>query len=219
MAERGGHSKPRDVLEELLAQSGAPVKLFETDRAVCPACGKPDMWVEEYVYKVPIFDYIILTVGRCRSCGYTFRDVKLAEQTEPKKIVVSVEGENQLRYLVARSPQSAVVIPEVGLEMVPARASVGFITTVEGLLWRFHEVAVPACKHVQGDEERYRKCMEAVKWIERAIEGKEKFTLIICDYDGKSRIVGENVGVEELDEDCRRRCPQCPGQLGRPTQS
>ncbi len=205
-----------EVLDELLAKSGAPVKLYEAEGLECPACGARALKVEEYIYKVPVFDYITLTVGYCRNCGYKFRDVRLAEQTEPKKIAVKVEGEEELRYLVARSPLSAIVIPEVGLEMIPARASLGFITTVEGVLWRFHEVAKPLCGTLE-DEERRARCLEALSWIERAIEGKEKFTLVICDYDGKSRVVGDRVEVGGLDEECRSKCPEClSGQTTRP---
>ena len=215
MSGEGG-GRRGEVLDELLAKSGAPVKLYEAEGLQCPACGAKALKVEEYIYEVPVFGHIILTVGSCRSCGYKFRDVRLAEQTEPKKIIVRVEGERELRYLVARSPLSAILIPEAGLEMVPARASLGFITTVEGVLWRFHEVAKPLCGTLE-DEERRARCLETLSWIERAIEGKESFTLVICDYDGKSKVVGDKVEVGELDEECRSKCPEClSGQATQP---
>ena len=203
-----GKKRGTDVLDDLLAKSGEPVKLFEADGVECPACRTRAMRVEEYVYQVPVFGPIILTVGKCRSCGYSFRDVKLAEQTDPKKIVVRVEGEEELRYMVARSPLSAVIIPEAGLEMIPAAASIGFITTIEGLLWRFHEVAMPLCDQID-DEEKRKRCLESLTWIERAIEGKERFTVIICDYDGKSKVVGDKVEERGIDEFCRSKCPEC----------
>jgi len=210
--EGGEARRKHDILDGLLAKSEAPVKLYEVEDALCPACGSRSLKLEEYVYRIPIFGPVIIAVGKCRACGYSFRDVRLAEQTDPKKITVKVEGEEELRYLVARSPLSAVIIPEAGLELVPAAASTGFITTVEGLLWRFHEVAKPLCDNLQG--EKREECLKALKWIERAIEGKERFTLIICDYDGKSRVVGDKVREEPLDDFCKSKCPECLARRG-----
>ncbi|BAN90688.1 ZPR1 zinc finger domain-containing protein [Aeropyrum camini] len=200
-----GESPGGDVLERLIAESGkTPIKIAEVDNAVCPACGARAMKISEYLYSVPYFNNIIIGVGECRSCGYRYRDVRLAEATEPKKIIVTVKGEKQLRYLLAKSPLSAVYIPETGLEMIPGAVSVGFITTVEGILHRFHEVAQVACKEGVVDPEDLEKCKGVIKWIEEAIEGRRAFTLVICDFDGLSRVIGEPqyVREEDIDEKC-----------------
>ncbi|MCE4604585.1 MAG: ZPR1 zinc finger domain-containing protein [Aeropyrum sp.] len=198
-----------EVLDRLLRESSRePVKLVDVSGVSCPACESKSMSVSEYMYSVPFFGNIVLSVGECSRCGYRYRDVRLAEATEPKKIIVRVEGEEQLRLLVARSPLSSIYIPEVGLEMIPSRASLGFITTVEGLLHRFHEVTSLACKE-GGGEVDVEKCRSVLEWLERAIEGYERFTIVICDFDGLSKIVGgrEVVKISVIDEECRSREP------------
>lgn len=191
------------VLDSILSQSRSPVKAFSMDGVRCPACGGNYMEVEEYVYHVPYFDKISLTTGSCSRCGYRFRDVRLVEGTDPKKIVVEVRGEEELRYLVARSPLSSIKVPERRLEMVPSSASLGFITTIEGVLMRFLEVAIIACRD-KGTEVDEALCRSTIEWLERAIEGREGFTLIICDYDGLSRVIGERVSIGPLDDECRK---------------
>ncbi|GBF08499.1 zinc-finger protein ZPR1 homolog [Aeropyrum pernix] len=206
----GGEASGGDILDRLLAESRkAPLRIAEVDNAVCPACGARAMKLSEYLYSVPYFNNIVISVGECRNCGYRYRDVRLAEATEPKKIVVAVRGEKQLRYLLAKSPLSAVYIPEMDLEMVPGVASVGFITAVEGILHRFHEVAQVACKEGVVEAEDLEKCRSVIRWLEEAIEGRRAFTLIICDFDGLSRVIGEHPYVveEAIDERCQALKP------------
>ena len=189
-----------DALRELLRKSTKePILLVEED-VVCPACGKPSLHVREYLYEVPYFGEIVIGEGKCSNCGYKYSDVRVAEASEPKKIVVRVNGERQLRYLLVKSATAAVYIPERGYEMVPGPAGTGFITTVEGILHRFLEALSVACRGREGDP----VCAENKRWLERAIEGLERFTLVICDYEGTSRVVGVDVVEEPVDDICER---------------
>ena len=191
----------RDLVDELISRSGRrPVHLY-TVMSKCPSCGLYTLSVSEYMYSVPYFGGIVLSVGTCTNCGYRYRDVRLAEATEPKKIIVKVEGEGELRYLLIKSAMATLYIPEKGYEMHPGPASTGFITTAEGGLHRFLEVLEILCREKSDDE----PCRENREWLRSAIEGKQKFTLIICDSEGTSKVVGDKVEVRELDEECRRK--------------
>jgi len=194
----------RDILGSLEAR--AP-RLLLSETGVCPVCGRKTFDIRVYMYEVSYFGKLLITTGTCRSCGYKYRDVRLAEATEPKRIEVRVEGERQLRYLLVKSASSSVYIPERGYEMIPGPASMGFISTVEGILHRFREVLNVACSGEDADQEL---CTQEREWIERAIEGKEKFTLVICDYEGGSAVKGEPgyVTERELDEECMKRKPE-----------
>ncbi len=192
----------REGLEKLL---GSPIRepiLLHSGRVRCPVCGRQTLELKEYLYEVPYFGRILISTGKCANCGFTYRDVRLAEVTRPKKIVVKVSGDRELRYLLVKSAYAYLYIPEVGYEMIPGPASTGFISTVEGVLHRFREALDIACK--DGGEE----CERHYKWIDEAIEGKRPFTLVICDYEGASKVIGENVVEEDLDEECLKKKPE-----------
>ncbi|MCC6060015.1 MAG: ZPR1 zinc finger domain-containing protein [Desulfurococcaceae archaeon] len=164
----------------------------------CPYCGNPSFRVEEYVYEIPVFGRILLSVGSCSLCGFKRRDVGVLEEKGPKKLVLRVRGERELRYLLVKSARAAVLVPEVALEYTPTLYSYGYITTVEGILYEFQQAALVACSGEQSQQ-----CKDILAWLEKAVNGEIEFTVIICDYDGLSKIVGEGVIEVGLDEECR----------------
>ncbi len=185
-----------------LGKISEPILLYE-GLITCPICNRKSLRLKEYLYEVPYFNKILITTGKCSNCGYTYRDVRLAEVTKPKKIVAYISGEEELRYLLVKSAYAYLSIPEKGYEMIPGPASQGFITTIEGVLHRFMEALNLACKNAVDNN-----CVDNRKWIEEAIEGKREFTLIICDYEGASKIIGEKVVEENLDKYCIEKKPE-----------
>ncbi len=216
MNEEGSKSNFNDVVEKLIGEAGKePLLLHREESVVCPACGSASMTVEEYLYEVPYFEKIILSVGRCSTCGYHFRDVRVAEALNPRKLVVDISGEDALRMLVAKSPFSSVLVRELNVSMIPGPASIGFITTVEGLIERFIEVTSHACKDVE-DEKSRASCEDTLNKLKLLKDGKIRATLVICDYDGMSRIVdGRGVSEQELDQECEALKPDWIPSLGQ----
>jgi len=193
-----------DSEEKLIEESlKEPVLLYE-GTVRCPVCGAEALALKEYLYEIPYFGRILIATGKCSNCGFTYKDVRLAEATEPKKIIVKVRGEKELRYLLVKSAYAYLSIPEKNYEMLPGPASKGFISTVEGVLHRFLEALELACKGREDDE----ACRENYEWLKRAIDGKETFTLVICDYEGTSKVLGEDVVEEPLDEYCMEKKPE-----------
>ena len=189
-----------DLTEKIIGEALEEPVLLARETLRCPVCGAKALEVEEYIYKVPHFGVIILTSGTCRNCGFKYRDVRTAEAGRPKKIVVRVEGEEELRYLVVKSAMAAVKVREQGYEVKPGPASTGFISTVEGLLMRIEEALEIACKDPTADREACRRHRE---WLAKAREGKAPFTLVICDPEGASKVAGEKAVEEGFDEECR----------------
>lgn len=188
-------SLPGNVKEPILLYRGV---------VTCPICGRKTLELEEYLYEVPYFGRIIIGSGKCSNCGYRYRDVRLAEPTEPKKITLKVKGEKELRYLLVKSAYSYLAIPEKGYEMIPGPAGESFISTVEGILHRFMEALEAACR---GRAEE-PSCRENREWLSAAIDGKEEFTIVICDYEGASRVFGEGVSESPLDSYCIEKRPE-----------
>lgn len=197
-----------EILDRILSESKKePILLHKEIEVLCPACSLKSMEVEEYLYEVPYFNTIIISVGKCSSCGYKFRDVRVAEVSKPRKILIRVTGERELRMLVAKSPISSVLIKELGASMIPGPASIGFITTVEGLVDRFVEVASHACS--DADIASKSECEEVLKRLKDIKDGKFKATIVICDYDGLTRIAGEGyINEVELDRECEELKPE-----------
>ncbi len=177
-----------------------PVKLHE-EITKCPACGKQTLHVTVYVYRVPLVGDIVMTTGKCTSCGFTFRDVRVAEQKQPQRLILDVEKPEDLNALVVRAPSATVKVrglsEEGDLEMKPGPVADGFITTVEGVLHRFREVLEFLCGEPDVDKE---KCNRLLQRLREAIEGKRRFQLVIEDPEGVSAIASKKVRVEPLEK-------------------
>ena len=175
-----------------------PVKLHE-EVTKCPVCGKETLHLTAYVYEVPMVGSVTMTVGKCTSCGFTFRDVRVAEEKQPQRLILEVEKPDDLNILVVRAPSATVkvsgLVEEGDLEMKPGPIADGFITTVEGVLHRFKEILDFLCEEPEVDRE---KCMKVKRALEEAIEGKRRFRLILEDPEGVSAIASQKVKVEPL---------------------
>ncbi len=176
-----------------------PVKLHE-ETTKCPACGKDTLHVVVYIYDVPMVGSVTMTIGKCSNCGFTFRDVRVAEQKKPQRLILDVEKPEDLNILVVRAPSATVrisgLVEEGDLEMKPGPIADGFITTVEGVLHRFLEIIDFLCEEPDVDRE---KCEEVRQRLREAIDGKRKFRLVIEDPEGVSAIASEKVRVEPLE--------------------
>ncbi len=202
MNRRGKGEDSTEIIDRLLSRADSPpILLYKDEKALCPSCGSRTLAISEYLYTVPYFNKIVITIGSCASCGYKFRDIRLAEASSPKKIEIRIESEKELSYLVAKSPLAALAIKELDVNVVPGRASLGFITTVEGIVDRFIEVARSVCPHIESASDR-GLCEKTLEKLLLVKEGRLKATIVICDYDGMSKVVGEGVRESEIDDEC-----------------
>ena len=178
-----------------------PVKLHE-EVTKCPVCGKQTLHVVIYVYRVPLVGDIVMTTGKCTNCGFTFRDVRVAEQKQPQRLILDVESPEDLNSLVVRAPSATVKVrgisDEGDLEMKPGPIADGFITTVEGVLHRFKDILEFLCEEPDVDK---AKCKNILEKLKEAIEGRRKFQLIIEDPEGVSAIGSKKVRVEPLNRE------------------
>lgn len=155
----------------------------------CPSCGHEKLEVSIHLYNAPYFGNIIMEVGRCPSCGFLYRDVYVAEYGERKRFEVKVSREFG-DYLLIKSSSATVVIPELGIEITPGPAALGYITTARGILERVLEVLSLVCT------ESVEECQRKMEDVKKALEGELEFTLIIDDPLGRSSVVrlGEERG-------------------------
>ncbi len=196
----GEPSPPREerLEKDLRVIESAWRDYIETDRlkflasftTQCPACGRNGFVINEYLYLMPRVGETIITVGICKFCGYTYRDIRLAESRGKQRLVIKVSKPSDLNIVVLKASSATVKIPELGMEMKPGPAAEGFITTIEGLLLRFKDILEFLCRDVK-DGDKLRACSEKEKEIEEALEGKREFTVVIEDPEGVSAVIEE----------------------------
>ncbi|ABU82282.1 ZPR1-related zinc finger protein [Ignicoccus hospitalis KIN4/I] len=174
---------------------GASVKLLREEVVKCPVCGKESMKVSIYSYDMPMIGPVIMVVGKCSECGYKFVDIRTWESKGDQKIEFKVEDEKDLNTLVLRSSTASLEIPELQAELTPGPASQGFLTTVEGVLQRFKDIIEYLCKDAH-DEKEKAECEKRLEVLKEMLEGKRKFTIIIRDPEGHSKIASEKAKEE-----------------------
>ena len=180
--------------EEIIG-SMAPPELIDRERlrllssfeTRCPACGREGFTLKMFLYDMPRVGKTILVVGRCDHCGYTYKDIRLAESRGKQRIVIKVSNLKDLNRIVLKSSSASIKIPELGLEMSPGPASEGFITTIEGILLRFKDVTLVLCRDSSGKKKEI--CEKKLKEISDAINGEKEFTVIIEDPEGVSAVL------------------------------
>jgi zinc finger protein len=171
------------------------LKLLREEIIKCPICGKNSMKISIYTYDMPMIGPVIFVVGKCSECGYKFVDIKTWEAKGDQKIEFKVEDEKDLNTLVLRSATATLEIPEIQAELAPGPASHGFLTTVEGVLQRFKDVLEYLCKDAP-DEKEKQECEKRLQALKEMLEGKRKFTVIIRDPEGYSKIASEKAKEE-----------------------
>lgn len=173
-------------------------KIGEIDSR-CPACGRHGLKIEDYLYDMPLIGEIILSTGKCNYCGYRYNDVRVVEAKSPQRIIYKVEGLNDLNALVVRASTATIKIPELGGEIKPGPVAQGYITTIEGILYMFKDIAEFLCSSGEIDK---KICKEKLKWLNDAINGKVKFTFVIEDPEGVSMVIskGKKPLVKPLEE-------------------
>lgn len=160
-------------------------KEFHEEFVDCYICGAKGTLRVAYKYiSLPIEGEAILLSLKCNSCGYRVTDIYPLREDKKTLIKYEVTDIKDLNKLVYLSHSSRLLIPELGLELELRQIDKGFVTTIEGILERFAEKA----KHLCLDNPD-RNCNEILIQLDKAIKGERRFTLIIEDPHGRSKVI------------------------------
>ena len=163
----------------------------------CPICGR-EFKVEEHLYNMPLVGKVIISSGRCSNCGYKWSDVRLAESKGPRKIAYTVEKPGDENAILIKSSTSAIVIPELGVEIYPGPAAVGYITTIEGLIIDIIEKTEFLCSEPDAPE---KECKEKLELLKKARDGEIKYIVMLLDPEGVSAIISDKATIMPLEKD------------------
>ncbi|MCS7128374.1 MAG: ZPR1 zinc finger domain-containing protein [Desulfurococcaceae archaeon] len=163
----------------------------------CPMCRSMSK-CSEYIYNIPIVGEVILTSCKCYECGFKHIDVRLIEVGEPRKVLLKVTELEDLNSIVIRSSTASIVIPELGVEVTPGPASMGYITTVEGIVLDALDKTKFICESTHPTPSG---CSQRIELMEKASRGELPITLILIDPEGVSTIVNKKTVFEHLKTD------------------
>lgn len=144
----------------------------------------------ELEYAVENFGPVLLSITSCRSCGYRHTDVFSLSTHDPTSTKVKVTSTEDLKIHVVRGNTATVLVPELGVSITPGLNNEGFISNVEGVLTRIEDVLRFLSRSLEASKSRKRADL-LLKKVQRAREGKLRFTLVLKDPFGNSTIISE----------------------------
>lgn len=154
-------------------------------KGICPACGEKVDWLYK-TENIPYFSDILIISCSCPDCGYRFSDVQNLTTNEPVRYVFCACSEEDLSVRVVRSSAARIIIPELGVEINPGPACEGFVSNVEGILFRIDKILDGAL--IEGDDDQRRNALALKEKIVQIRSGQGTITLIIEDPHGNSVI-------------------------------
>ncbi|MFO7836293.1 MAG: ZPR1 zinc finger domain-containing protein [Candidatus Thorarchaeota archaeon] len=165
----------------------------------CPACEKKSMTVKSMVYPVPYFNELVIFMMKCSECGFTQKDIFSVEQRPPVRWELEVDDAELLKTRVIRSGSGTMRLPGFGIDVEPGPAAEAFISNVEGVVQRMHDVTGIALRSAD-TEEQQELGKEIMEKLGEALEGNLSFTLVIEDPAGVSAILPDDMTKVERRE-------------------
>jgi zinc finger protein len=166
---------------------------------ICPSCGASKLNITSVMYSVPYFNELAMFTMKCPKCGFQHNDVFSSEQRTPSRWTLVVDSEELLRVRVVRSGSGTVRLPEFGIDIEPGPAAESYISNVEGILYRTKTVVESAINFAETDEQK-QKGTEIVSLIEKSLNGKYTFTLVIEDPAGVSGILPDDMRIVKRED-------------------
>jgi len=163
----------------------------------CPYCNSELKIVLEE-REVPHFGKMLFYTLYCEKCGFRFSDEFTLDVKEPKAYYLKVESEEDLFAKIVRGSNGYVEIKELGVKLIPGPFSQTFIKNVEGFLNDVEELIKSQLNFLSG--KRLEKAKKLLEEIEKMKKLEKKFTVIVKDATGISKILSDKAKVRKLSE-------------------
>jgi len=166
------------------------------EKQPCPICKENTLTLTEDEKEIPYFGKVFVFSMSCSNCKYHKADVEAAEQKEPSRYALEVDGEEDLKIRIVKSSEATVKIPHV-VTIEPGPASSGYVTNVEGILNRVKH-QIETAKENEEDADAKKKAKNLLKKLNKVMWGQEKLKIIIEDPSGNSAIISEKAVKSKL---------------------
>ncbi len=162
----------------------------------CPMCGNKTLTLTEAETEVPFFGKLFIFSMKCDSCKFFKSDVEAAEQKEPCRCEIEIQGKDDLNIRVVKSSEATVKIPHVG-SIEPGPASQGFVSNIEGIIQKIKE-QIEYLRDTEEEEDARKKAKNMLKKLQKVLWGEEKLKIIIEDPSGNSAIISDKAQRKKL---------------------
>ncbi|XP_046401788.1 zinc finger protein ZPR1 [Ischnura elegans] len=155
----------------------------------CPNCSSPCS-TNMKMTSIPYFKEVVIMATNCDRCGNRTNEVKSGGGIEPKglRMEVKVGGMEDFSRDVLKSETCHIFIPELDLEVGPTTLG-GRFTTIEGLVMAIKDQlkknGFMGDSMIPGARRRY---LEFLEKMDKLLEGRKPFTIILDDPAGNSYI-------------------------------
>jgi len=163
----------------------------------CPLCKKKTLTLIEDIKEIPHFGKCFLMSMSCSNCKYHKSDVESEEQKEPCKIIFTIKNKKDANVMVVKSSEATVKIPQMRLSVTPGAGSIGYITTVEGVLRRFKRTIENERDNAE-DNDVKKKAKNLLKKFWKVECGEQELKIVIEDPSGNSAIISDKAEVSKL---------------------
>ncbi|MFW9968706.1 MAG: ZPR1 zinc finger domain-containing protein [Candidatus Odinarchaeota archaeon] len=159
----------------------------------CPSCQEGIIDIFKTIYDLPDGDKMLILKFECNKCNFHKNDIiPLTTNMEPGIMTLNIIDENDLKSKIYRSPLGKLEIPELDLAVEPGPKADFYYTNVQGILFRFENAVSIYKNNLKNDDPEMEEIDELLSKLNRAIEGKFKFTLKITDPQGGSYIIPQD---------------------------
>ena len=160
------------------------------DETECPMC-KSRVNTHFETLDIPHFGELLLFSLICHNCGYKKNDLFNVYEKEPKRHIFNFKDKSDLNVKVVKSGSCTIRIPEFGTIIEPGAEAEGYITNIEGIIYRIKDILISIEKDYD-EEETLTNIQELKSKIKKTLEGSFNFTLILEDPSGNSTILSED---------------------------
>jgi zinc finger protein len=152
--------------------------------------------VAEVEYEVENFGPVIMSVTSCISCGFKHTDVLSLSTHDPTVTSLKLTSAEDLKIRIVRGSTATILVPELGVTIQPGQNNEGFISNVEGVLVMIEEVLRFLSRSLEGQKKQ--RADSVLSKVEKAREGRSRFTLILKDPSGNSTIASEKAKKRKM---------------------
>jgi len=157
------------------------------EKILCPDCRQGEMIMNRTVYKLPDGEDILILLLECDNCHSMQRDViPLKNAFKPGIYELKVD-DGDFTHKIMRGASGKLRIPEFDLESERGPSAKFILTNVERILLQMKEAAEFLLQSDDPNEQTAAK--QTLEELNLALEGKQKFTIILEDFKGGSYIV------------------------------
>ena len=163
----------------------------------CPFCGNKTLILREDEQDIPYFGKVYIFSMACSNCNYKKADVESADRKEPCKITFEINNAKDMQVRVVKSSEATIKFPQLKMSVTPGTGSEGYVSNVEGVIYRFKKV-IEDERDAADDDETRDNAKKLLKRLWKVELGEMPLKMIIEDPSGNSAVISEKATMTKL---------------------